>query len=285
MSVHPLWRHTFTLSYPPDREDECDIDGVRSALNDFADKWIFQLERGSEAGKLHLQGRLQLQGKKKRCTTVVNDLARILGIEKSWITVRPEADEAGSFRYCLKEDTRVDGPWADKPIYLGKDLCCMAKPHPWQSQVLRWLTKSADDRSINWIFDPIGAHGKSKLAKWLRKKNLAKRIPLGNASQIKTSVISMGASPAYVIDLPRVRGADETREALFSAIEDVKNGWVQSAMYGKFSELMFEPPHVIVFSNELPEYSFASADRWKVWGFDEITKPLKTLARPVVVTT
>jgi len=280
--TNQLWRHAVTITYPLDREDEWDVDNMRTTFTDLASKWIFQLERGEEAGKLHVQGRMRVRDK-KRCTTLVKDLARVLGLPAEWITVRAESDEVGSFTYCLKEDTRVDGPWADSPIYLGSDLICMSTPHPWQSQVLGWIEKEPDDRTIHWVFDPVGNHGKSKLCKWLRYKGLAMRIPMGTATQIKTAVLAMGSARCFVVDLPRVRGSDETKEALFSAVEDIKGGWVQSAMYGKFQELLFVPAHVIIFSNELPSYMMASLDRWAVYGFDALDKPLKKLARPVVI--
>ena len=67
---------------------------------------------------------------------------------------------------------------------------------------------------------------------------------------------------------------------LFSALEEVKNGWVESPMYGRADELIMEPPHVWVFSNELPNLNHCSLDRWTIWHlrnvngdlqFDELT--------------
>ena len=36
-------------------------------------------------------------------------------------------------------------------------------------------------------------------------------------------------------------------------------------MYGKAAELLMEPPHIWIFSNELPNISMCSLDRWHVW--------------------
>lgn len=261
-----LYRHCFTIA---DDEKELEHGGVSAGLvRCSAKRWIFQKEVGKVAGKLHWQGRVQLETK-KRCTTLLRELSTSLSIAPERITIRPEADAVGSFNYCCKEDTRVGGPWADSPIYLGKDLTCMSKPLPWQTSVIDLVRSEPDDRSIYWICDPVGNNGKSKLCKWLRWKKLATRVPLGTATQIKTSVIEKGAARCYLVDLPRVRGGDESRFALFSAIEDIKNGWVESSMYGKDAELMMEPPHVVVFSNEMPDFGMASVDRWRVYTLEK----------------
>ena len=68
-----------------------------------------------------------------------------------------------------------------------------------------------------------------------------------------------------MVDLPRVRGTDERQQELFSALEEIKNGWIESPMYGKAAELLMEPPHIWIFSNELPNTSFMSQDRWKIY--------------------
>ena len=95
------------------------------------------------------------------------------------------------------------------------------------------------------------------------------RVGLGSATQIKTSIIEKGAHRAYMVDLPRVRGSDERQQELFSALEEIKNGWVESPMYGKSAELLMEPPHIHIFSNELPNLTYASMDRWKIWMIED----------------
>ena len=75
-----------------------------------------------------------------------------------------------------------------------------------------------------------------------------------------------------MVDLPRVRGSDERQHELFSALEEIKNGWVESPMYGKAAELLMEPPHIWIFSNELPNISMCSLDRWHIWHLYEIGK-------------
>ena len=50
-------------------------------------------------------------------------------------------------------------------------------------------------------------------------------------------------------------------EALYSTIENIKNGRVDSTFYGRFKRLRFKSPHIIVFTNNVPNMSALSSDR------------------------
>jgi hypothetical protein len=145
----------------------------------------------------------------------------------------------------------------------------MVEATPWQRQILSLVAKEPNDRQIYWIHNARGNVGKSKLMKYLCCKGLAKRVPGGNSQQLRTVMVQKGASRCYVVDLPRARGRDDRLSDLFSALEELKNGWVESSMYGKEATLFMEPPHVIVMSNDPPDLRLASADRWRVYHVDD----------------
>ena len=54
-------------------------------------------------------------------------------------------------------------------------------------------------------------------------------------------------------------------EALYSTIENIKNGRVDSTFYGRFKRLRFKPPHVIVFTNNVPNMSALSSDKFHLF--------------------
>lgn len=230
--------------------------------------YVFQLEKGS-TDNFHWQCFTKARTK-IRASTLQNVLSESClpncRSDVSHVGVKPSssAGKDALKRYCMKSDTRVIGPFGLRPLYLGQDLRCMNNPHPWQQSILQLIQQEPDDRTIVWIYNQSGNVGKSKLMKYCKFNGLSVRIPLGTATQIKTSVITKGPHRCYMLDLPRVRGKDERIQEVFSAIEEIKNGWVESAMYGKTEELMMMPPHVFVFSNEPPNLTYASADRWKV---------------------
>lgn len=248
---------------------------LSAVFDEFFAHWVFQKEKGSNEGQEHYQCRGQLESPLSKQSLLQIFDSRGL---KSQVSLQPESNnsiqQGGLTFYVMKDDTRLEGPWHDSAFkprkrvkYEAKDLECMKTPLPWQAQVMAMLTPDPDDRTIIWIGDPVGNHGKSKLMKWLRFQSDVDcaRVPMGSATQIKTSVIEKGPHRVYMVDLPRTVGKEERIQEIYSALEELKNGWVESAMYGKAAELLMEPPHVIIFSNGFPTLSHMSHDRWRVY--------------------
>jgi len=224
--------------------------------------YIFQLERGAKEGKLHYQLYFKKTPPKIRART----LAILWNDRFPGISVRAASSDGllALKSYVIKSDTREAGPWGMRPIYTGTDLDCMKKPNPFQEKIIALVKTKANDRDIHYFYEPKGGVGKSKLVKYLCFNKLACRIPMGNATQLKTFVCQAGAHSAFVIDIPRTTGQIEKLADLYSAIEEVKNGFVQSPMYGKLHQLYMDPPHVLVFSNKPPVVSVLSKDKWKI---------------------
>jgi len=268
-----FWSLTVSCNFMtlPTVERICDV------LTEFCKQWCFQLEKGHNENKLHYQLRLILPEAQKKETLLQVFSCRFQDMRD--VTILPESNnsivQGGLAFYVMKDDTRVDGPWYDpsyvprrRNLYKGEDLECMKEPFPMQQSIINAVHKPPDDRTINWVANFDGCAGKSKLMKYMRMNPKSfdfARVPMGTATQIKTSVIAKGPHRIYMVDLPRVRGSDERQQELFSALEEIKNGWVESPMYGKTDELLMMPPHVWIFSNELPNLKFASQDRWRVW--------------------
>lgn len=67
---------------------------------------VYQLERAPETGRLHLQGYIEFKNRKK-FTTVKNMIPALAGAH--FEARKGTCDEART--YCMKEDSRVAGPW------------------------------------------------------------------------------------------------------------------------------------------------------------------------------
>lgn len=249
---------------------------MKEILTEFAKQWCFQQEQGLHAGKHHYQVRLILE--EPQMTETLLTVFECRSMDRKDLTFAPESnkslEQGGLSFYVMKDESKVDGPWYDptyspkrKHVYEGKDLeQIKTARYPFQQYIISMLEEEPDDRTMVWWYNRSGCGGKSKLMKYLRvTTNSCARIGLGSATQVKTSVIEKGAYRTYMVDLPRVRGSDERQQELFSALEEIKNGWVESPMYGKHSELLMEPPHIHIFSNELPNLSYASMDRWRIY--------------------
>jgi len=53
-------------------------------------------------------------------------------------------------------------------------------------------------------------------------------------------------------------------ESLYSTLENIKNGRLDSTFYGRFKRLRFKSPHLIVFTNNVPNMSALSSDRFNL---------------------
>ncbi len=265
-----VYHFSCTWSAPPTAQPV-----AHKAFEKVAKKFIYQWERGS-TGYVHCQAYVNLRTKSYYTGKPLGKLLSGLGMPGVQCRPSSEAGIIALQAYAMKEDTRIAGPWADHPIYRGQDLICMDTPYPWQKEILSIVASPPNDRKILWINDAGGNVGKSKLLKYLCYKKLAKRVPLGNATQLKTNVIVQGPARCYCVDMPRTTGTTEKMHDLISALEEIKNGWVSSAMYGKHQEMFMSPPHVIIFSNMPPPMELMSADRWEVY---KVITPLKILSR------
>tara|TARA_B110000046_G_scaffold64943_1_gene72395 strand:- start:467 stop:1369 length:903 start_codon:yes stop_codon:yes gene_type:complete len=266
------WSITLTHNYTELR----DVAHVKDLLSEWFAQWIFQLEAGDATHKDHYQCRGLLP--EAQMTETLLSIFECRGYDRRDVTFLPESNnsdaQGGLTFYCMKDDTRKEGPWHDssycprkRDTYDGEDLECMKHPFDHQQFIMDACLQPADDRSMCWVVNISGCGGISKLMKYMRMSptyDMA-RIGLGSAIKMKAAAINEGPHRIFMIDLPRVRGSDERQQDMFSALADIKNGFVESPMYGSSKALCMEPPHLWVFSKEYPNLSFASHDRWRIW--------------------
>ena len=205
--------------------------------------YIFQLEKGKETGRLHYQGNLRLKEKmtmsklRERIKSLCRD-----SYAKGCLTLTPAHDLRKAAFYCLKEETRVEGPWVfPSSTYLGQDCLTEAKMYPWQKSMFDLVvTKEPHDRHIHFVVDPNGNSGKSVFTKTLAWRHDAVVIPLGlSSAQVKAALTGAGQARLYIVDLPR---NNSSWKDVFDTLEEVKRGHVISSFHGKLKTLfMFRP--------------------------------------------
>ena len=236
---------------------------------------VFQLEKGAVAGKLHYQGRLEVLGPRVSKKHVLEVFSRRFK-NTAALTLSPVSNRAAIDAYVQKLDTKTaetqfcglnevyDNNMANKPLRY------------WQSQLLEFLTLVKDDpeyrtRKILYVEDRVGNSGKSFFTKYLRtgqKVLKAFKLPVNNVDRLLSAtnllVKREQQIDLIVIDITRTMGSDQHLEDLWAAIEDIKNGHVLDVMYGKFNEAIFEPPLVVVFTNQKMQdhADRLSQDRW-----------------------
>ncbi len=261
------FRHFFTITTGVDDSNLLTDDEMLSFFKSIAKRYTIAKERGVAAGKCHWHIIFSLpDGGKRRGSTLIKLFAAVTGVDASNIHAMPVHDFNAAMKYTGKADHTLEyGPYTSDPTYLGLDLRVLDMPYPWQGELIEAIKQSPDDRTIIWIRGH-GNDGKSKLLKKIvhTGDGDTQVLGVGDAAQLASAVCSEKPYRVYLLDIPRVGMEKKHQLGLFATIEAVKNGMVASHMYGKHKRLMFEPPHVIVFSNDLPDTSLLTQDRWRI---------------------
>lgn len=286
-----MYRWAFTWNKPlTTTEDDfkAQYQTVLEMCKQLCKKYIFQLERAPTTGLLHYQGYVS-RLTKISFSNMVKETQEYM--PAAHLSICSTAGELALKTYCMKKETFVAGPWADKELAeenlrarIADELKYVpeakmtSNPYPWQATLLAELDQEPGDRRVVWVCDQLGNSGKSTFVKWQRSVQPEYRAAyrFAKATDISHMVLSGGPRKVYFFDLTRSKPHELGHEDLYSAIESVKDGYVVSGKY-KGGELMMKPPHVFVFSNQPPAFHCLSTDRWDV----RYIRADKTLVRSV----
>nr|WAE43040.1 MAG: replication associated protein [Cressdnaviricota sp.] len=127
---------------------------------------------------------------------------------------------------------------------------------PWQQEMYDILKEEPDDRHVWWFFDEEGGKGKTAFAKHCVSNLGAFYAPNGKTADL-----------AYAYNGQRIVIFDYSRTVQerinYEVLEQLKNGMVFSSKYESRTRV-FKIPHVVCFSNSLPDEKALSADRWRI---------------------
>lgn len=132
----------------------------------------------------------------------------------------------------------------------------------WQQEAID-LLKQQDDRRILCIVDEEGCSGKTTLAKYIVANHIGAYCPImEDAKDYMAWALAHKTAGAFIIDCPRAEDNKHER-ALWSAIEQMKNGYLWDKR-NQWREAWIEPPKVMVITNDMPNTSLLSYDRWDI---------------------
>ena len=247
-------------------------------LDEKAVAYGYQVEKGKKSGQLHYQGTFDV-GRENRCRETpirdeLNSLFPALHFPKQDYCTR--SGSSASNRYCMKEDTRVDGPW-----YKGVEFDELAKElvykidiilRPWQLRIKAILDGPANDRHIWWFWEPYGGLGKTTFQKWIYQNYNNVLVVGGKAADMKNAIIEMvdkqqkADQPVkypdiIIMNLPKTFNVDYFSP---SGTEEVKDMFFASGKYHG-GMVCNRPPKVLIFANrEPPNISDMAKDRWRL---------------------
>lgn len=137
------------------------------------------------------------------------------------------------------------------------------------------LKKEPDDRTVDWIIDPVGNTGKSSFARcyvskestdgiFMKIDNLD-RMELSLIKKIETYRSKYYKDPKVLLfDFPRASDIEKVLAAT-CLMEDAKCGYLETRFGGNHKQVQIGDIHIIVFSNSCPDLSVLSVDRWRLW--------------------
>ena len=294
-SNNSVRRMDFTISLRPNMEDfaekgiypedfidtsyhpiERSVEFLEQFLENKVDQYVFQVEDSKDfitkqgdllTRNVHIQGRLNIK-RRMRTTAMVAEMSRWFN-NKLWnmiklehIRISPTANPTKNFDYCMKDKTRIMGPFSDREIeaYKVEDPLLNKTLFKYQDIIMnQWLTKEGkllynnNGRRILFVQDETGNSGKSTMVKHLaisRQKDVLVLPVCGTPNQLSSALIDAGPYPYYILDLPRVKPNDTNwiSDILF-IIEQLQNGLLCNTMYGKYKSLVMSNPQIVVMSN------------------------------------
>lgn len=143
---------------------------------------------------------------------------------------------------------RFDAPAPEEPVL-----------RPWQLDLDTYLAGPIDDRAIKFVIDPDGGKGKSFFVKYYLKKHRDRAQFLSIGKRDDIAHVVKENTRVFLVDVPRGQMEYLRQEVL----EQLKNGIVFSPKYDSRTKYLYGTPHVVVFSNEEPEYTMTE-DRYDI---------------------
>lgn len=242
--------------------DKVTFEQLQSDIMAHCKKWCFQLESGADTNTQHYQCRVSLKEK-----TTKGKVIRLFPYAHVSLT---SSENQKNMFYCMKEDTRVQGPWRDddpEPVYIPQQIREIEKLRPWQQYVMD-TAHVWDTRHIDLIHDPRGNNGKTICKGWARCYGIARPMPFVKDYQgMMRMVMDMPTARCYIIDMPRALRKKDLYE-FYAGVESLKDGYAYDDRY-VFREKYFDCPNIWIFSNKLPDLELLSQDRWRFWKIDE----------------
>ena len=241
-----------------------------------------QLETGTETSIPHYQLAIKANSlctKKKVLEALEKEI-------EGHINVQIQFNLDDMKNYCSKETNVISEQYSGK-IYKHQWQMDFLERKPQLKEVLNnpfiWqefarkelLDKVADDRTVDWISDPVGNTGKSSFARAyvsevptdgiLMKIDNLDRMELTLIKKIENYRMKHYKDPKVIFfDFPRASDPSKIISAT-ALMEDAKSGHLETTFGGKHKEIEISDVHIIVLSNNAPDLSVLSVDRWRLW--------------------
>lgn len=224
-----------------------------------SNKWIIGKEVG-ENGTPHLQ--IYVNFDKKTRFSAIKKINTRLHIESA------RGSEIQNIQYCSKDGNfEVFNLKIPRPLKLLDEN----KLYNFQKIILDIIKHDPDDRSIYWFKDDSshGNTGKTSFCKLLCARYDGIMLG-GKSADMKHGIVEYKktnhTTPELIlINLPR---SFNNEYLSYTGIEEVKDMCFYSGKY-EGGMIIGNSPHLFIFSNEVPDLSQLSKDRWNIFDIVE----------------
>jgi len=130
----------------------------------------------------------------------------------------------------------------------------------WQAGLAAHLSEEPDDRKIVFVVDYLGGQGKT----WFQKKLVMEGsddvqiVPCGKRDDMAYAIDCH--KKIYMINVPR----GQMEYLQYAVLEMLKDGIVHSPKYESQTKFIGNKCHVVVFSNEAPDFHRLTEDRYHI---------------------
>lgn len=180
---------------------------------------------------------------------------------KSWILDQPTKPTAAAIArefplLFLKYGRLME--WVDA-IY-PHPILEEGETRPWQAGLVAKLEADADDRKIIFVVDELGGCGKSWFSRWWYSNHSEETQLLGVGKRDDIAYAIVQDKQFFFFDVPR----SQLEFFQYSVLEQLKNRIVFSPKYSSRVKVLDHVPHVVVFTNEQPDRSKLTQDRFDI---------------------
>lgn len=234
------------------------VETLETVFSKICTKYLFENEIGEENGTPHIQGAIWLK-KPMRWEE--------FGLPIQ-ISYRPIRNERAVIDYCRKDyDNNVPGCVLTIRGFPA-ELKIIKELRPFQQDLVNFSQLPPNDRKILYIYDEEGDKGKTQFTKYMVARYNA-LFCTGGRYEDMTYLLAAAQKNGrdlnipftFILNVPRDVSSDHIS---YKALEAIKDGLMTSPKYESTS-LVFNSPHVWVFSNSPPNLDKLSADKWELY--------------------
>jgi hypothetical protein len=132
------------------------------------------------------------------------------------------------------------------------------------------ISDSPDPDKIVMIVDPSGGRGKSTFVKYCVYKKLGSFLSFSTYDNLKYNAAKALNQRAFLVDFPRQKPFELHWSSIFTALEQIKSGLWTSDKYQNIV-VMIPRPHLVCFSNYMPELALLSLYKWSIASISDET--------------